>query len=265
MCDTVDLSIQQFVGAWDLMCTAGPGHRRASAPDVEYIFGGVPIPFFNVAVLTGRGISGGGLRQLGQDVCTWAAPTGLPYLLILTHEALEAGVDSNAGLAANGLVPLMPLTGMIAGRVAPPAQIPDGLQLIVPEDDAGCAAIVDINSSAYGVPLDDAKPMIGKRAFWQGKVPALGVASGQPVASTTVFAVDGYSYVALVATQPGEQRKGYADAVMRFALDESLKLYGDKPTVLHATDAGRPVYERMGYARLASHMAFIEKRFLDGH
>lgn len=263
MFDTVELSIQQFVGAWHLMCTSAPGHSRVSAPGVEYIFGGVPIPFFNVAILTGRGVSGPSLRQLGQEVCGWAAPKGLPYLLILTHEALESGVDAGAELAASGLVPLMPLTGMVAGRVDSSTMTPAGLQLTTPADDAGCATLLDVNSAAYGIPLDSAKPLIGTSAFWNDKVLILGIAGGRPVASTTVFAVDGYRYVALVATQPGEQRKGYADAVMRCALAESVKRYGDSPTVLHASDAGRPVYERMGYARLASHTAYIEQKFLD--
>lgn len=265
MSDPIALSIQQFVGAWEVMCCSAPGHARASAPGVEYIFGGVPIPFFNVAVLTGRGIAGGSLRKLGEDIRAWAAPTGVPYLVVLTYEALAAGVDADAELGASELVPLLPMTGMIAGRVAPPAQVPEGLQLKLASDDADCATILDVNAAAYGVPLDDAKGLLGRASFWQGKAPALGVAGGRTVASTAVFDVDGYRYVALVATQPGEQRNGYADAVMRFALQESVKLYGDRPTVLHATDAGRPVYERMGYARLATHMAYIEKRFLGEH
>ena len=38
------------------------------------------------------------------------------------------------------------------------------------------------------------------------------------------------------------------------------------PTTLHATEAGRPIYERMGYAPIAAHTVFIEKKdFLGGH
>lgn len=53
-----------------------------------------------------------------------------------------------------------------------------------------------------------------------------------------VLMAGGYRYVALVATA--------------------------RPSLLHATDAGRPTYARMGYEPVASHTAFIEKRFLDG-
>ena len=52
---------------------------------------------------------------------------------------------------------------------------------------------------------------------------------------------------------------------MRHALDVAGAKYGEKPTVLHATDGGRPVYARMGYETIATHTAFIEKRFLEGH
>jgi hypothetical protein len=51
----------------------------------------------------------------------------------------------------------------------------------------------------------------------------------------------------------------------RHALDVAAATYGDAPTTLHATDAGRRIYERMGYQPIASHTAFIEKRFLEGH
>jgi predicted acetyltransferase len=85
------------------------------------------------------------------------------------------------------------------------------------------------------------------------------------VASAAVLQVDGIRYVALVATEPSHQRQGYAEAVMRHALEVSARVHGERPTVLHATDAGRPIYARMGYQPIATHTAFIETRFLTGH
>jgi predicted acetyltransferase len=69
----------------------------------------------------------------------------------------------------------------------------------------------------------------------------------------------------MVATEPAHQRRGYAEASMRHALEVASKRHGERPSFLHATDAGRPIYARMGYDTVATHTAFIEKRFLDGH
>jgi predicted GNAT family acetyltransferase len=77
--------------------------------------------------------------------------------------------------------------------------------------------------------------------------------------------VDGYRYVALVATDPSQQRRGYADAAMRGALQHAAVVHGERPTVLHATDAGRPIYERMGYRTISNHTIFMEKAFVNGH
>ena len=51
---------------------------------------------------------------------------------------------------------------------------------------------------------------------------------------------------------------------MRQALENAARVHGETPTVLHATDAGRPIYERMGYESISTHTLFMEKRFLAG-
>ncbi len=265
MNDGVDLSIRQFRDAWRLMCTGGTGHSLAAGEGIEYIFSGLPISFFNVALLTGRDITSDSLRAYGHDACGWASDKTVPWLFIVTHEALDAGIDAVAVLDGCGLAPVMPLTGMFAQQVAPVARVPDGLLLTVPDDDPGCAAVLDVNSLAYAMDLDAGKVLIGKRSFWNDHVPVLGVAGGKPASSAAVLMVDGYRYVALVATDPAQQRRGYAEAAMRHALEVAARAHGERPTVLHASDAGRPIYRRMGYDTIATHTLFMEKRFLVGH
>ena len=251
-------------GAWRLMCADGPKPVVAATEGVEYIFSGVPISFFNLAMLTGSGLSGEALRAHGREACVWAAAQSVPWLLMVTHERLEAGVDAVAALDACGLAVVMPMTGMLAGTVAGAPSVP-GLQLTVPQDDRSCAAILDVNSLAYGMDLAAAKATVGSRAFWRDQFPVVGVVDGNPACSAAVLMVDGHRYVALVATDPGQQRRGFADAAMRRALENAAKVHGETPTVLHATDAGRPVYERMGYASISTHTLFMEKRFLEEH
>jgi ribosomal protein S18 acetylase RimI-like enzyme len=260
----VDLSLRQMRAAWQLMC-GGPGLTLAAGNGIEYIFSGLPIGFFNVAVLTGQSLSAAALKSSGHEACEWVADNSVPWLFIVTHDELADGVDAATTLDDCGLVPVMSLTAMQAQHLAPGTRAPSNFELRVPLDDAGCAALVDINSAAYAMDLAAAKPRIGTRAFWNGHVPVLGLVDGVPVSGAAVLMVDGHRYVALVATDPAHQRRGYADAAMRHALEVAAARHGEQPTVLHATDAGRPVYERMGYSAIAAHTLFMEKRFLEEH
>jgi len=263
--DLVSLSIRQFATAWRMFCEAAPDHVVATEDGAEYIFSGLPIPFFNVAVVTGRTVSAEALRGQCRAACRWSGERGVPWFLLVTHEALAQGTDAVSVLDECGLAPMVPLTGMLARRVTAMESLPEGLELTRPDDDAGCAALVTVNGAAYGMPLDAGLETIGSHSLWKDHFAVVGKAGGKPVSCTAVLMVDGYRYVAFVATEPGHQRRGYADAAMRHALDLAAGVHGETPTVLHATDAGRPVYERMGYAPISTHTLFIEKKFLGGH
>jgi len=261
----VDLSIRQMAESWRLMCSGALDHIHETHNGIEYIFSGLPVAFFNLVLPTEQGISAEALQAYANDACAWAADKGVPWTFITTQEALGAGVDAIAILDDCGLTPLMPLTGMYAEQVAPLSTMPEGLELIVPQDDANCAAILDVNSVAYGMDLEAGKALMGMPSFWQGQFPVVGLVDGKPVSTASVLMADGYRYVALVATDPDYRRRGYADAAMRCSLENAARVHGEKPTVLHASDAGRPVYDRMGYQPISTHMIFMEKRFLAGH
>ena len=260
--DGVALSLRQFSEAWRVMCSGGPGYAREATDGLEYTFSGIPVGFFNLALLTGSGISGEALAQHAQDATAWAADKDVPWLLVITEQTLAPGVDAAAVLDASGFGSVMPLTGMVARQITPPARTASSLELTVPEAEHELGAMFDLNSIAYGMDLEAGKSLMAQPAFWNGHVPALGLAGAKPVSCAAVLMVDGLRYVALVATDPAQQRRGYAEATMRHALDVARERHGDVASVLHATEAGRPVYERMGYERIASHTVFMEKRFL---
>ena len=76
----------------------------------------------------------------------------------------------------------------------------------------------------------------------------VGYVDGRAVSSAAALPVAGTVYIALVATMPDAQRKGYAETVMRHAIQQGQNAMGTKRTTLHASDLGRPVYQIMGYA-----------------
>jgi ribosomal protein S18 acetylase RimI-like enzyme len=260
--DPVAISLRQITEAWRVMCCGSPRYARHLSDAAEYTFSGLPVGFFNIALLTGRDISGDALAQQAQAAAAWSADKQVPWLLLTTRETLGPGVDASAVLDCCGFAPVMPLTGMIARSIVPQTRATSDLELKVPELESELGALMDINGVAYGTPLDDAKALLAQPAFWDGHVPALGVADGKPASCAAVLMADGLRYVAMVATDPACQRRGFGEATMRHALDVAGKRYGNVPSVLHATEAGRPIYERMGYQHIASHTAFMQKSFL---
>ena len=265
MTDAVRLSISQFLDAWRFFGQGHSGSMMHNAAGVSYIFTGLPIPFFNIAVPTLGPLPAAALEASARAAMQFASDKGAPWLFVVTNEALAPGVDAAAVLAGCGLVALLPLTGMLARSIAPAARTAAGVQFDVPEDDPGCCDIIDVNSAAYGMDLAASKPSFGRGAFWADHVAVLGRAGGAPATSAGVMLAGGHRYVLLVATHPLHQKKGFAEAAMRHALQLAAEKFGDRPSFLHATEAGRPIYARMGYEAVATHTCFIDKRLLEGH
>ncbi len=262
MTPDVALSVKQFIGAWKLMCCNEPHYANHAMPGLEMVFGGLASPFFNVGFTTGEIPSAEALGDWAQAAKTWADLRQVPWFFAITQDLLAEGIDAHAVLGECGLTLAMQLTGMHAQDVTPLPASPDGLELKVPQDDPSCREIMEINGAAYEMDLASLGSQLACSASWLQHFPVVGVAAGEPASSAAVLMVDGLRYVALVATAPRHQRKGYASAAMRYALTLSAAQHGAVPTILHATEAGKPVYQRMGYRSIATHMLYIDTRFV---
>lgn len=82
------------------------------------------------------------------------------------------------------------------------------------------------------------------------------ILDGQPVATASVIYESGVAGVYNVATLPGYQRKGLASALMATLMLEA-KDKGYQYSILHSSERGKVVYERLGYE-----VAFWFKRYL---
>src|SRR6185503_18276629 len=89
---------------------------------------------------------------------------------------------------------------------------------------------------------------VALEGLWQGPVAGyVGYVDSQPVTTSAAFLIDGAIYIGLVATINQYRRTGFAETVMRHALEEARRLHGIERTILHATPAGLAIYQRMGY------------------
>jgi GNAT superfamily N-acetyltransferase len=195
------------------------------------------------------------LGEFFDAVVADAAGRGLPWLALVPNRRLNvlpfAEVDA---IGQNrGLKGLMTLTEMVGDvRALTPARPPrPELEFERVETAQDVEEVLAVNIEAYGMPQEIAASAIEERLFFADpakEIGFVGKVDGRAVSTATAVELDGWLYVALVATRPGEQRKGYADAVMRKALEVAAEELNITRTALDASEMGAPVYAGMGYA-----------------
>ncbi|MEU3542293.1 GNAT family N-acetyltransferase [Streptomyces paromomycinus] len=206
--------------------------------------------FWNCVTLTDVGVGAEALGQrLGQAADIMRAKKH-PGFLWLFEDLLDGEARSAVDTAAEqaGLQYAFPGTGMAGDLLPIPEPAHSELTFTRVRTEEQVRAYADINSRAYGFPLEDGHDGLAGSALWKNDVYAyLGMRGDVPVACAATVEAEGRLFVVLVATDPQWQRRGYGEAVTRKALYEGARATGLTRAVLHATAAGAPVYPRIGF------------------
>ena len=252
-----------LMDAWDVMNRDAPGFEKLRGGVLEASWCGLPSPFFNLVVTARHPESLNEFESSLNDLQHWAAARKVPWILTLGHEMLgDMMPAAERILDAAGFGPMMPLTGMEATVLNPPGRpSPEGAYLT--EAHAGVGGkTLRVNEAGYQMKFAEPGAFQMEHAGWWGapdRMVTLVEVDQVPISCTAVFNVGGVRYVALVATLPSVQRKGYAEAAMRDVLNRSLSAGLHSRTYLHASAVGRPVYERMGYTVTANYTIYAAK------
>jgi ribosomal protein S18 acetylase RimI-like enzyme len=146
-----------------------------------------------------------------------------------------------------GLRQSVQLPGMVADAVLPPERALPYVDVRRVEGGSARDAFCAIGSVCFHVPLAWFREVFGNDRVWSDFESWVGYVDGEPVSTTAVVAGGGALGVYNVATLPGHQNRGYAEVVMRRALDDARRRHGIARTILQSTPAGVRLYERMGY------------------
>lgn len=241
----IEESNAQYIGAWSTFAH-GAAHGEVSRFDgVIAMYSRVPPMFLNAIGFTSRVESKADLEARLDASLQYARAGGYPFFVSACREMLspDAQASADAVFIARGLQPFMAWTGMATNEILPPRRQTPELDIRDVEDTAARQAVYDINCVAYGMPLEPGRDSMNGEQLWAPMFGSLGYVDGVPVATATAFRVGDCRYVALVATLPDFRNRGYAEACMRHALAKA----GSGRSILHATEAGRPVYQKMGY------------------
>lgn len=233
-----------FIEAWKLLVGRLPAASLQHADGVASCYGHVPLMFFNLWIADGPVATPDELRAILKTAA--GRPCEHPTGGVLREDWLPTGWEEV--LQERGLAPAMAMTGMETDQLLPPRRSLANLEIRRVADEGTARDLAMLNAHAYGMPTELFECIANLRLWHADSYGFVGYAEGQPVSTASVFPVEGSVYVALVATAPGAQGRGYAEAVMRHAVAEGQQAMGTARTTLHATDIGQPLYRAMGYA-----------------
>lgn len=212
------------------------------------------MPINNATYLAEQVTSEADLRACFASAVEDAAPHQKPWAFFL-YEPYAASLNAEQIAAAatdSGLANLMSvevMTGDTAKLKPPKRPLPE-LEYRRVNAREDCWTVFDINMRCYGMPAFMTDSIVDAKAYYKDPQREFGFvafADGVPVSTASVIELDGWLYVALVATEPDHRQKGYAEAVIRHALTAAAAELGITRTALDASAMGAPLYLQMGY------------------
>jgi GNAT superfamily N-acetyltransferase len=215
--------------------------RRLPADDVDAVRSDVPFPMFNAVT---RARFGTQVVPRANEVIESFMAAGLPWLWWLTPSTSSPQLE--AVLEDRGLQ-REDVPGMYADLTTSPQRRP--VEGLVIEPGADAAALVDVMVAGFGMPESVRGPMTELMACFPEAVNVIGRLHGRPVACGTAYLTGPTVGLYNIATLEDARGRGVGYAVT-LALMDLAREAGARHAVLHATDAGRPVYERAGFVEV---------------
>lgn len=250
----IDESNQQLIDAWTRFARRAAAGEVADLPGVKVAFSRVSMPLLNAFFFSSPVADTADLDRRVKALAAYGDQSGFAWTLTVCHEwLLPMGVDETTRvLSSVGLVPETHVIGMVTDTLLPPRRAAPALEIRSIDDPESRVDAADLNMAAYAMPLAWGHEAFAREAFYgEGAFGCVGYALREPASTATTILVNRGLYVALVATAAPHRKKGYAEAVMRRSLALAQSESGFTRTALHATEAGFPVYQAMGYRAVA--------------
>ncbi len=243
-------SLHQFVSIWNMLGKPFPGVEQTAGPGLAITWPNTDFPFYNTLFLTEHLADAQVLQDKVQAAAAYmrSRSTGGLFVVCLDNVSGTAKEGLSTILTQAKFVQALPMTGM-AGNIFPlAAPGHPALRFKRILDEETIQDFAELNCISYGVPVETARSLVKEHSFWhQHAYGFVGYEGEKAVSTATAIINESCLFLFLVATAPEARRKGYGEAVVRLALQTAYEKTGINRTVLHATEAGYPVYLRLGY------------------
>jgi GNAT superfamily N-acetyltransferase len=247
-------SNNQFVSLGRFVASDKPGAELYDGDGIAMCWAGSPLIFFNTFFLTEHVADPAELKRHLHAAAEFmrAKPQAGMFFICDDYLADQVRPQLDAAIVDAGLAPAMETIGMVGDFLSFDRSVKySDLHFRRVTDEETLRSFADVNSDAYGLPLELMRGGLEGSALWKEHAFCyVGYHDGKAVSTAAVMESEGHLYVAFVATRPEAHRRGFAAATMRRALEAAHEATGLHRTSLHATQVAIPVYERMGYRRV---------------
>jgi GNAT superfamily N-acetyltransferase len=220
---------------------SGPGASTSAGDGWWCWLSGQPLPDLNMAGIAGPSAA----TALGQAVDV-IREASAPALLVLEDADAVASELAGAGYAVVGTMPLM----LCPASVVPESEA--GVEVAPIRDRRQLPAAATLMAAAFALPERSVRAILDPRCtdrHWPVQV-WLATRDGAPVGAGMSVNVGSNVGVYTMSTPPEHERKGVGRSVLA-AIHAYAQKAGADDLFLGATDAGLPLYERVGYETIA--------------
>lgn len=233
---------------WAAACDGGACEARGGA---LFAAAAAPMRSFNNVLVHDPGAD---IDAIAARARAYFAGAGDRYRLRVREDVAPTGdaAFEDAGLRRDGGIPSLSVALPLA-----PAATPAPLDIRRIEDARTLEDHLAVVAQSFG--FDPAhlarvlRPALIDRPDWRGYVAYVDDA---PVATSQLVVEGKTAGVYYVATVEAARRRGCGEAITRRALEDAAAL-GCTVGSLQASPMGLPVYERMGFARVAHHRTYV--------
>lgn len=241
---TTEENVGLLIDAWKVMVNRFPGGHIHHTDGVATMFANLPLPFLNVSVLD-RPVDEKSMHDALALARRRAATCAHHSMLALCEDWVPKDWESIA--TEQGFSRTLNMTGMAARELRPPRRAAPHIEFRRVADETTARDIAMVNAHAYKMPTELFECIANLYLWQEDSFGHVGYAAGRAITAAATLPVAGTIYVAFVATLPEAHGKGYAEAVMRKAIQEAQNAMGMRRLTLHASDMGRPLYQSMGF------------------
>jgi ribosomal protein S18 acetylase RimI-like enzyme len=224
------------------------------------IYSGLDYGVFNIGMLTGPIKAGPrGFEAQLSDCAKFYQSRSTRWSFWLCEEFLDSRTrkQSRQILLRSNLREISRAPAMIAGALTKPSKALPLIQCVPVTDSPTRLAFGELTAVCFDIPFTIAQSVYSPERGWKGSYRGyVGMSGGKPVAIIATVVFGGAIGIYSLGTLPEHRRHGYGEAMLRAAIDLCPP---GLPIVLESTEAGYPLYRKLGFRELGAFTVYLTK------